>query len=105
MGGFSGWWLSNQLDGVMYIGFVYGISVLVVGVGRCSPLPFSWRGRVWPLPPLGGLSVWGVFVVVFVFWGCFVFCFGFCLVLSGYCSATVLLEGYLCGLWGVMAGC
>ena len=83
----------------MYIGFASGVSVL----WRCCVLGgvlLVCGVRVWPLPPLGVLSVWGVFVVAFVFWGCFVVCFGFCLVLSGYCSATVLLEGCLCGLWG-----
>jgi len=38
---------------------------------------------------------WGVFLVVFWVWLCFLVAFGFCLVLVGYCFATVLLE------WGV----
>jgi len=37
-------------------------------------------------------------VVVFVFWGCFVVCFGLVLVLFCYCMAAGLLE---CGLSGV----
>ena len=71
--GFSGWWLSNELEGVMYIGFVFGVSVL--WRGWCSPPP--WRGGVWVPPPLSGVVfVWGVFVVVFVFCGLFWVLFG-----------------------------
>jgi hypothetical protein len=45
--------------------------------------------------------VWGVLGVVFWFWVVFLVCFLFCLVLYGYCSATVLFEG----LVGVVSGC
>ena len=42
---------------------------------------------------------WGVLGVVLGVWGVFVVCFWLCLVLVGYCVATVLLEGL--GLWVV----
>ena len=77
----------------MYIGFASGVSVLWRGC-RCL-----WRARVFGPSPLSGVvSVWGVFVVVFVFWRCFVVCFGLVWVLFCCCVATVLLEGGLSGL-------
>ena len=71
----------------MYIGFASGVSVLwrcwVSGLG--GVLLFRGVG-VFGLSPLSGvLFVWGVFVVVFVFWGCFVVCFG----LVWYCLGAV----------------
>ena len=48
---------------------------------------------------------WGVLGVALRVWGVFLVCFWFCLVLSGYCSATVLLDGWACALWWVGAGC
>jgi len=54
------------------------------------------------IPPLLVFGGWGVLGVALGVWGVFVVPFWFCLVLSGYCSATVLLEGL--SLW-VGAGC
>jgi len=56
-----------------------------------------------PLPPLLVFGVWGVLGVALGVWGVFLVPFLFCLVLSVYCSATVLLEGWACGL-GLAAG-
>ena len=50
----------------------------------------------WGFPPVVGGCIWGVFVVVFLCWGCFVVCFGLMWVLFCYCVVTGLLG---CGLF------
>jgi len=51
-----------------------------------------------PSPPLGVLSIWGVFRGCFGVLTVFLFAFVWCLVLYSYCMGTGLLE---CGLSGV----